>query len=295
MNELVSIVLPTFNRAQLIGRAISSVLTQTYQNWELLVIDDGSTDETSSLVSSFGDSRIRYFRKSNSGAGASRNLGIEKSLGTWITFIDSDDEYDPAKIEMQLNAASQANADLVVCGSIYLKDGVEFRRKIPEPKVDLSRALLERQKGTGVSTPIFFVRRELLVQKRILFDSSLPAYQDWDFLYQVSMHSNYVVVPHHLYKVHFQRGQRVHSGTNVLGAFRVLLAKYRTEFLSKGVLSDWLYSTILLSLKFGDVNAGELNEFRKRESSAKFFNLLSSGIFQNIRIKLYRIYKLLRK
>ena len=295
MTDLVSIILPTFNRAQLIQRAISSVLNQTYQHWELVVVDDGSTDETSSVVKSFNDPRIHYFKKANSGAGASRNFGIQHAMGSWITFLDSDDEYDPAKVEMQLRAALENNAELVVCGSVYLKDGAEFRRKVPELKTDLTRALRERQKGTGVSTPIFFVKRELLSDKEILFDSTLPAYQDWDFLYQLSFHTNYAVVQHHLYRVHFQRGQRVHSGKNVLKAFRILLKKYGNHFSESGVYADWLKNTILLSLKFGDIDQRELKEFRQHTSTIEFIKLLGKGFYQNVRIKIYQIVKLLRK
>src|SRR5688572_27262369 len=102
-NSLISVVIPTFNRAHLISEAIESVLAQSYPNWELIIVDDGSTDETQSLIRNFSDTRIRYFRIEHSGSfGTVRNFGIQASKGEYIAFLDSDDIWDPMKLEKQL-------------------------------------------------------------------------------------------------------------------------------------------------------------------------------------------------
>jgi len=92
-NPTVSVIIPTYNRAHTIGRAIKSVLNQTYQDFEIIVVDDGSTDNTEEVVKSFRDKRIRYIQhKKNKGAAAARNTGIKSAKGKYIAFQDSDDD-----------------------------------------------------------------------------------------------------------------------------------------------------------------------------------------------------------
>jgi glycosyltransferase involved in cell wall biosynthesis len=102
--QRVSVIIPTYNRARLIGETIESVIRQTHQNLELIIIDDGSTDETWQVIRSFSDSRITYFKTNHSGSfGVVRNLGIQKSTGDFIAFLDSDDIWEKGKIEKQLS------------------------------------------------------------------------------------------------------------------------------------------------------------------------------------------------
>jgi glycosyltransferase involved in cell wall biosynthesis len=97
MMPFFSIILPTFNRAKLVGRAIESVLQQTFADWELIIIDDGSRDNTFEVVRPFilNDERLRYHYARNRGLAMARNTGIQMSQGTYVTFLDSDDEYSP--------------------------------------------------------------------------------------------------------------------------------------------------------------------------------------------------------
>jgi len=88
-----SIIIPTYNRAGMIGTAIESVIAQSYKDWELIIVDDGSTDTTKDVVESFGDSRIMYYWQENQERSAARNNGINKANGKWICFLDSDDYY----------------------------------------------------------------------------------------------------------------------------------------------------------------------------------------------------------
>lgn len=104
MSELVSIIMPSFNTGEYIGKSIESVLAQTYQEWELLIVDDCSTDDTDDIVSTYQDPRIRYFKnEKNSGAAVSRNYALRKAKGRWIAFLDSDDLWMPDKLEKQVS------------------------------------------------------------------------------------------------------------------------------------------------------------------------------------------------
>lgn len=104
MNDLVSIIMPSYNTAPYIAKSIQSVINQTYQNWELIIVDDCSTDDTDAVVSGISDTRIRYLKnEKNSGAAVSRNYALREAKGRWIAFLDSDDLWMPEKLEKQIN------------------------------------------------------------------------------------------------------------------------------------------------------------------------------------------------
>ena len=105
MNDLVSIIMPSYNCAAYIEESIRCVQAQTYQNWELIIVDDCSTDDTINRISNLKDKDKRIFlyqNESNSGAAVSRNLALQKARGRWIAFLDSDDLWEPQKLEKQI-------------------------------------------------------------------------------------------------------------------------------------------------------------------------------------------------
>src|SRR5262245_22080838 len=114
----VSVVIPTFNRAGFVREAIESVLAQTFGDWELIVIDDGSTDDTASVVAAFGDPRIRYIRQENRGEGRARNAGLAVATGEWVSFLDSDDRMLPDNLAA-LIAVSDARPEIDVAYGWY--------------------------------------------------------------------------------------------------------------------------------------------------------------------------------
>jgi glycosyltransferase involved in cell wall biosynthesis len=103
MNNLVSIIMPSYNCGRFVRETIESVLSQSHTHWELLFVDDASTDDTAAIVRSFHDARIRYFRNGrNCGAAVCRNLALREAKGRWIAFLDSDDCWLPDKLERQI-------------------------------------------------------------------------------------------------------------------------------------------------------------------------------------------------
>lgn len=105
MNELVSIIMPSYNTGRFIGETIESVLAQSYKNWELIIVDDCSKDDTDDIVSQYlADARVHYIKNEiNSGAASSRNRAIMEAHGKWIAFLDSDDIWYPEKLERQIS------------------------------------------------------------------------------------------------------------------------------------------------------------------------------------------------
>lgn len=124
--ELVSIIIPTYNRGNIIKETINSVLNQTYQHFELLIIDDGSTDDTKKIVQSIKDNRISYFWQENSGLPAkARNEGLKNAKGNYIAFLDSDDLWLPNKLEKQIKMFEK-NEDLLLVST----NGTVFNQNI---------------------------------------------------------------------------------------------------------------------------------------------------------------------
>jgi len=123
-DELISIIMPAYNAGKYIKESIESVLNQNYQNWKLIIIDDGSTDTTSKVVQPFliNDTRIQYYRQENGKQGKARNAGIKKSKGNLIAFLDADDVWMPAKLQTQIGVLKQNDADLVFTDVFVIDD-----------------------------------------------------------------------------------------------------------------------------------------------------------------------------
>ena len=110
VDGLVSVIMPSWNTAKYIGESIQSVIDQTYKNWELIIVDDRSTDNTEEVINTFNDSRIRYYKNSNNlGAALTRNRALREAKGEWIAFLDSDDLWQPNKLKEQLGFMNKNN------------------------------------------------------------------------------------------------------------------------------------------------------------------------------------------
>ena len=180
MKNLVTVIIPTYNREHTICQAIDSVLQQTYDQIEVIVVDDCSQDATQKVVeeSYRTDNRVRYERlPQNSGACVARNRGIDLSLGNYLAFLDSDDVYYPEKIALQLDAMRNSNSDL--CATSFMRvlaDGKKERKLVfPGTKDEIYQNLLY---CNFITTGTLLGKRECFEQIR--FDEALPRYQDWD-------------------------------------------------------------------------------------------------------------------
>ena len=130
MDYSFDIIIPTFNRAHCLGRAIDSVLGQSFENFRVWIIDDGSTDQTEEIVSGYEDERVNYLRTENRGVSAARNFGIGHSSAPWISFLDSDDEWLPDKLEKQIQLMEKQPALKVVHGEeIWIRKGKRVNPK----------------------------------------------------------------------------------------------------------------------------------------------------------------------
>ena len=209
---LVSIVIPTYNHAEFIIKALKSVIDQTYKNWEAIIIDNESVDETYKIINSLNDSRIKYFKISNDGVIAkSRNLGIKEAKGDWIAFLDSDDWWTKDKLEVCFGKISE-NVDFIYHAHEYVfKSKSFFKKKIIKGR-QLKKPILNDlligtiTKGTQISNSSVIVRKNILIKIGGLNENNILVgsddYDTWLRIAQITDQFLYVNKKLSYYLVH---------------------------------------------------------------------------------------------
>ena len=176
-----SVVIPLYNRADIVSKTIRSVLDQDYQSFEIIVVDDGSKDDPEPAIAAFGDPRIRYVRQDNAGGGAARNRGIEEAQGHYIAFLDSDDLFLPGKLSVMAAALSRGDTRTILYSQMRVDRGVDRYWVRPERGI---------REGEDVGEYLFcanqFMQTSTLVvpsalAKKVRFDPALKKGQDLDF------------------------------------------------------------------------------------------------------------------
>ena len=182
-NPLVSVIIPTYNRGWIVRDAIDSVFGQTYANFELIVVDDGSTDRTPQILDAYGD-RLRVIRQANQGVSAARNRGIGESSGPMIALLDSDDIWLPKKLAVQVDFFKR-NPAALICQTeeIWIRNGLRVNPGKRHRKP--SGMIFERSLELCLVSPSAVMVRRELFEKVGLFDESLPACEDYDLWLRV--------------------------------------------------------------------------------------------------------------
>lgn len=188
--NLVSVIIPIFNRAHLIGQTLDSLISQTYNNWECILVDDGSTDNTFEVLEEYRkkDKRIQYFKRPDTalkGANTCRNIGCSLAKGTFVKWFDSDDLMRESAIEIQVNyLLEHTSLDMCVAYASYFNDNIS-KLKLAKPKVLESKDVLYDY----IKTNLFFSvggplwRAEYLKNTKILFNENSSKLQDTEFHY----------------------------------------------------------------------------------------------------------------
>ncbi len=177
MPTSIGVVVPTFNRAHTLGRALDSVFSQTSPPQQVIVVDDGSTDSTADLVA--GYSEVSYLRQENRGVSAARNLGIRRCGCDWVALLDSDDEWLPEKLEAQFGAlAENPGYRLIHCDEIWIRDG----RRVNAANRHRKRGgwIFEHCLPLCVISPSAAVIEKGLLEEAGSFNEGLPACEDYD-------------------------------------------------------------------------------------------------------------------
>ena len=224
----MSVVLPTYNRAETLGRAVESVLGQTFTNLELIVVDDGSTDGTDSVLARFKDPRMRVVSTTvNRGVSAARNAGIGEARGEFIAFQDSDDSWRPHKLERQVECLTRAGEGVGVVGCGWQLHGARrAQTTLPRLRGQIYKEILT-DRAPGLGTPMLLVRR--IPDGQPLFDESLPALEERDFKLQYARQFAFDFVDEVLVDVHRGRTDHVANPRNALISYERYLEKYAPD------------------------------------------------------------------
>lgn len=234
--EKVSIIIPTYNRAKMLEKSVNSVLAQTYPWFEVLIIDDGSTDNTRQLVASFRDKRIRYYQmEKNQGASAARNYGLQNANYDYIAFEDSDDLWYADKLEKQMTILQNADEDIGIVYHKIVYDFGEGRYAILPPEE------IEKEKKSGniytqmlyhnlIPCPSILARRSA-IRKTGGFDTELKALEDYDFALRLTKKYKAYFLDEILLKASLLNQGVSSNPVNYLVASCMILVKYKQDYL----------------------------------------------------------------
>ena len=225
--NLISVIIPTKNRNDLLNKAVLSVLMQTYENWELLIINDYGNK----IKLDYGDSRIKIINnKYIKGGNGARNTGIALSKGDFIAFLDDDDEWEKEKLKKQLYVMKNSDAILCYTGkNIYYKSSFKkssFKKSYFSPRVTLN---FHNYIGTTSSV---FIRSEIIKLKKYKFDESINILQDYDFYLQLCDLGKFIGIKENLVTYHYNP-KRKHVSLNLSVLFdsvRKILIKQKGIF-----------------------------------------------------------------
>lgn len=242
----VSVIIPTYNRATVLGRSIQSVLDQTFQDFELIIVDDASQDDTRDVVNNFNIPNIRYVRhEKNLGPGLARNTGINLAQGEYIAFQDSDDQWLPEKLEKQIRYLDSAPSDVGAVYSCLLRmngsgtvhiPSVKNRRMEGDIHLDICR-------GNFIAMPVVLVKKECFARTG-LFDDRLNQYEDWDMWIRISKYYHFGFIDEPLVISYFTPGSVNEKGVvSEVQAASSILEKHNEEYVeNKSVMAYLQFS-----------------------------------------------------
>jgi GT2 family glycosyltransferase len=267
--SLVSVIIPTYNRGWIIKEAIDSVLAQDYTEFELIVVDDGSTDQTSEVLDSYRND-IKVLSQKNKGVSAARNRGIAEASGKFITFLDSDDLWLPKKLSVQIEFFNQT-PDALICQTeeVWIRNGLRVnpKKRHKKPSGMIFKPSLEL---CLVSPSAVMIQRSLF-DRVGEFDETLPACEDYDLWLRISCSFPIHLIDTPLIIKRGGHGDQLSKGAG-LDKFRI---KAIEKIIKSGLLSDAQHRAAVKTLKKKcDIYAAGCRK-RGREDEARYYTSLS--------------------
>src|SRR5215475_9891332 len=222
----VSVIIPTHNRAEFLQSAITSVLNQTFQDFEIIIIDDASNDHTREVIANFSDVRIKVrHNQVSKGAAGARNIAIMNSSGEYVAFLDDDDEWLPEKLQIQTclldNSPSEVGG---VCTGYFTIEKMSGRILST-----VNYAMIDLYKGNPIATSSFLLRRECF-EKCGLFDESMLACSDYDMWIRISKKFSFKIIENTLVKYCINENGLTFNYEKKVRSLEILLKKHENFF-----------------------------------------------------------------
>jgi len=235
----VSVIIPTHNRVKLLRRSLSSVISQDYRDFEILIIDDYPGSDTENLVNSFQDNRIRYFKVRPMNASAARNFGIGQAKGEYIAFLDDDDEWFPTILskELKIFARTTKTVALVYTGVNHINVATgQSNRYIPSTRGDVFNIFLE---GCFIhSMSAVMIRTDVLLEVNGL-DEAMPSQHDWDLYIRIAKNYKFECVPEALVNYYHHGGSITRDMEKQIQGWSLLYEKHWQDIKSRKVRSNY--------------------------------------------------------
>jgi glycosyltransferase involved in cell wall biosynthesis len=253
ISEKVSVVIPTYNRSELLKKAVYSLQLQRHQNLEIIIVDDCSTDDTEAVVGDMHDPRIKYIRHPiNKGGSEARNTGIKHATGNYVGFLDSDDQWLPDKLEKQL-AIFTSNPDVgaVYTGVKLFDDRQIIKEIVPRYRGDILPMLIE---SNCIDTTSSVLVKTALLHEINGFESALPSCQDWDLYLRLSKITNFDFVKDSMVLFFQHSGERISTNNAaVLSGQLYIFEAYKAlaKELGDGIFGKFSINIFKTLLKVG--------------------------------------------
>lgn len=281
-----SVVIPTYNRAHLIFRAISSVEKQTFNNWELIIADDCSTDNTEQVIRKIGNEKIKFFKNiSNKGNAGARNLGIINSSGKYICFLDSDDQYHQNFLEKMFLLINENNYPGFLWCNVNRIDvegnNVDRSASAKWKPLEHKDPYIFFLKGLSFGTDFGFTVRRDCFQKTGYFDENLRVAVDTDFMLRIVQDFNFNHTTDILVDTYDHEGERVRQKTNEkLNSYQIMYKKHKNTIENnKSLKGSWNYKLMWLSYHNNKKKIAR-EYFRKSLKNQNKKTLITAALFE---------------
>ncbi len=287
--NLISIIMPTFQHGHCINKSIKSVISQTHKDWELLIVDNYSVDNTEKVVNGFDDPRIIYFKYSNNGIiAASRNYGISQASGSWVAFLDSDDWWAPTKLERSIFEGLKSDSDIIYHDLFLVKSnsqklfiskakGRKMKGKIYENLLNYGNALLNSS---------VVVKKEVIIKVGCISEEKdKVSWEDFDYWLRISKITNKFLYINEPLGYYWIGGGNISSPDNVIRN-TTSIAKYYENFFNTNSGKPFWFSNgrgkAFLETRMYNESIYEFQSIDK--SSIKFINLIK------VKLRILQIY-----
>lgn len=291
-----SIIIPNYNRVRVISKAVNSVLAQNFIDFELIVVDDCSTDNSIEILSRIKDERLKVLKLTkNSGAAAARNYGIQKSTGTYISLLDSDDYYEPQFLQRTFSNINNTNKKVGFCWTgVRYFEGEQFSEFTwqPEVKKNTYNTLLHSL-HIGTNSGITFKRE--VFNTSGYFNEELPAAEDTEFFLRVSKSYDFLVIPEVLINIERDNPDRLSKDLKKIAkAYNIFIHSHREEIdKDKTLQLKYYYKLMWLNYHLGDKRkARKYYSMIPKINPASIKTFIVKNLYENLPLSIaYKFHK----